>query len=253
MSGDWDYYMCLIDDAAASIFLNMELIERAPDITRSWLLSVELTMQQPREDGLSSQQEAQALYTLEDELIEQIEQATNFEYIGRLTFAGRRILYGYLSVTQSGEAEREWLEPLLQKYDDYQARYELRHDPQWLHYTQWLYPGELERAEMSNRRVVLKLQEYGDQLHVPRQVEHLIMFAARTRAALFITSMAELGYQSTSEPQAQEDGAWAVQLQRIDSVELDHINQVVHQLREHAAAHDGIYDGWGCMVVSDDP
>ena len=106
---------------------------------------------------------------------------------------------------------------------------------------------------MSNRRVVLKLKEYGDMLNVPRQLEHLILFATRARAESFMTDMGEQGFQGMIEPQQQEDGAWAVQLHRVDPVDLDHINEIVHQLRERAVLHDGIYDGWGCMVVTEDP
>jgi len=250
MSGDWDYYMCLIDDVMASIFLDMERIESAPDQALPWLLSLELTMQAPREDGLSSQQEADALYTIEDELIEALDAALEHHYVGRLTFAGRRVLYSYVAQDASTEA---LLKALIPRHPEYELRYELRQDPQWLHYTQWLYPGERERAEMSNRRVVLKLKEYGDQLTVPRQVEHLILFATRARAESFMTEMGEHGFQGMIEPQQQDDGAWAVQLHRVDPVELEHINEIVHTLSARAVLHDGIYDGWGCMVVSEEP
>ena len=254
MSGDWDYYMCLIDSKMASVFLDMEQLDSAPQPSLPYLLSIELTMLDPREDGLSGPQEAQTLYDLEDGVIDLLDEALgqDHRYVGRLTHAGKRVLYSYVAHESAEQTLRGLEQTLLAQHPGYPLKVELRHDPQWMHYMQWLYPGERERAEMSNRRVILKLQEYGDKLHVPRQVEHLALFDSRARAELFLSQMADEGFLAGDSPHPQEDGRWSAQLHRIDPVTLDHINAIVHLLRERAAQLEGAYDGWGCMVIEDD-
>jgi hypothetical protein len=54
MSDDWDFYPLLVDDQAASIFVDLGIAKIAPIRTHPTMSYLRVIMQRPREDGLAS-------------------------------------------------------------------------------------------------------------------------------------------------------------------------------------------------------
>ena len=82
---NWNYYMCQIDEMPASYFVNLALAEIAPISQRLQLIWLEIKMNQPREDGLSSSDEFDHLMVFEDEIIPSLTDGSQSIYVGRLT------------------------------------------------------------------------------------------------------------------------------------------------------------------------
>ena len=57
MSDEWDHYLCRVDGEAASIFLDMGIGKSAPIPGFNETAYLRLWMNNPRPDGLSSQEE----------------------------------------------------------------------------------------------------------------------------------------------------------------------------------------------------
>ena len=70
---NWDFFMCRIEGAPASIRTNLALIEVAPLEGLSQRLQFYIKMQNPRPDGLSSNEEYPILCDIEDALGEKAE------------------------------------------------------------------------------------------------------------------------------------------------------------------------------------
>ena len=66
MSDNWDFYRLRVDGDAASIFLDMGIAQTAPIEGYDLRAYIRVHMLNPREDGLSSQAEFEALIALED-------------------------------------------------------------------------------------------------------------------------------------------------------------------------------------------
>lgn len=241
MSEDWDFYMCEIEDHVASIFLNLSLIYDAPFEAQTQLLSLNTTMQHPREDGLSSKQEADSLYELEDQLVEIIEQHQG-QYVGRLTYQGHRVFYAYLPTDTTEEC--------LQQLQTAKAPIDIlqEEDTNWAYYKEWLYPAPLEMHDIQNRRVVMKLSEYGDQLDTARPVDHTAIFASQEDALAFKANVEADGF--IVDIQEDDSSQHVVEFQREDHVDIDNINALVRQLVERVQSYNGTYDGWGCPIVA---
>jgi hypothetical protein len=101
----WNSYLCNVNDKLASIFLNLDLRESAPDATRPWLLWIWVYFQHPRPDGLASREEFETLSALEDKLTVAVEQGCGATMGGRITTDGRREFYFYASEPQHFEEE----------------------------------------------------------------------------------------------------------------------------------------------------
>lgn len=239
MTEDWDFYMCEIEGQVASIFLDLSLIET--EHTQPQLISVNVTMQTPREDGLSSKDEAESLYTLEDILVSSFE-TIGCKYVGRLTFQGHRIFYAY----GPQDAALDTISAALLA-STHETEVSKEEDAQWAYYHEWLYPSSEEMQDIQNRRVVMKLSEYGDQLDTPRQVDHTVLFEDESHAQSFAAALEPMGFSSQTDQ--TEDGL-AVQFHRDDPVEIHHINALVRTLHQLALDHQGFYDGWGCPIVA---
>ena len=70
---NWDFFMCRIEGAPASIRTNLALIEVAPLEGLSQRLQFYIKMQNPRPDGLSSNEEYPILCDIEDAIGEKAE------------------------------------------------------------------------------------------------------------------------------------------------------------------------------------
>lgn len=59
---NWNFYMCTIDEKAASIRLNFALTEIAPVEDYTHRLTIFIKMNNPTEDGLSSNEELSLIH-----------------------------------------------------------------------------------------------------------------------------------------------------------------------------------------------
>jgi Family of unknown function (DUF695). len=95
MNEHWAAYLCNVNDKLASIFLDIDLRNIAPDVGRPWLLWVWVYCKHPRLDGLSSGEEFSTLCAIEDKLNSALNQGCQATLAGRITTEGRREFYYY--------------------------------------------------------------------------------------------------------------------------------------------------------------
>ena len=245
MSDAWDHYLCRVDGDAASIFLDMGIAGSAPVSGFDEAAYLRLWMNDPRPDGLSSQDEFDTLIAIEDALEQEIGRSDTTIYVGRNTSSGRRDFFFY---TKDSEAFRAAISAAMAKFDGYKAEIGIRPDESWSAYFDFLYPNEKQRQMMANRQTVRALGNEGDDGRTPRQVDHLILTGTREGAETIIQAVSALGFRlKPGTPFEGEDGGWGVEFDKIEApVEID---ETTIMLRELAREHGGDYDGWGCEPV----
>ena len=242
----WEFYVCRVEDAPASILLNLGFEEHAPLGEADTLYVVRIALSDPGEHGMGGAAEAELLRPIEDRITEGA-QATGLYYVGRvrsegvwqLTFYGRA---GWIDALRPTHTTTELLAG---------RRLEVRTmpDPDWGYYREFLLPDAERRRWIEDRHVVEALQERGDTLALARQVHHWTFFTSASARAGFVADAEREGFV-VDELVDTADGARAfgAQLGRVDAVELDHIHDVVMGLVELAERHDGDYDGWETSV-----
>lgn len=248
---NWDFFMCRIEGAPASIRTNLALIEVAPLEGLSQRLQFYIKMQNPRPDGLSSNEEYPILCDIEDAL------GDKAEAIGAI-LAGVVKSEGFLELwfyTQNAEALAKTCEDALQTFEGYQSGYNIAEDPEWEDYFGFLYPDEFSYQTMQNRKVLMQLEKNGDKMEVPREIDHFFYFKEAAQQQAFAKEAEAKGFKVRfNDDEFVEDRKaegkeypYMVEATREDSP-LD-IDDIVWDLLELASPFEGNYDGWGCANV----
>ena len=248
---NWDFFMCRIEGAPASIRTNLALIEVAPLEGLTQRLQFYIKMQNPRPDGLSSNEEYPILCDIEDAIGEKAE-ATGAVLAGVVRSEGFLELWFY---TQNAEALAKTCEEALQTFEGYQSGYNIAEDPEWEDYFNFLYPDEFSYQTMQNRKVLMQLEKNGDKMEVPREIDHFFYFKEAAQQQAFAKEAEAKGFKVRfNDDEFVEDRKaegkeypYMVEASREDSP-LD-IDDIVWDLLELASPFEGNYDGWGCVNV----
>ena len=248
---NWDFFMCRIEGAPASIRTNLALIEIAPLEGLSQRLQFYIKMQNPRPDGLSSNEEYPILCDIEDAIGEKAE-ATGAVLAGVVKSEGFLELWFY---TQNAEALAKTCEEALQTFEGYQSGYNIAEDPEWEDYFGFLYPDEFSYQTMQNRKVLMQLEKNGDKMEVPREIDHFIYFKEAAQQQAFAKEAEAKGFkvrfnddEFVEERKAEgKEYPYMVEATREDSPLA--IDDIVWDLLELASPFEGNYDGWGCVNV----
>ena len=92
---NWNFYMCRVDDKPASIRLNLALSNIAPVEDYKHRISIFIKMNNPTDDGLSSNEEYPMLCDIEDEVIDRLETLEDI-FAGTVKTQGRLELYVFI-------------------------------------------------------------------------------------------------------------------------------------------------------------
>lgn len=246
MTDQWDFYFCNVDDKPASMFVDLGAVKRAPDVSLPIMGYLRLFMNSPRADGLSSQEEFDVLSEFEDK-IKTLQNAERL-YVGRCTTNSCRDFVFYL------KREDNWENAISLFIESFPAyRYEVgaRPDPDWGTYLNYLYPSEIDRQRIENRRVCEALERNGDKLTHEREIDHWIYFDTRESRDAFVLAASCQGFtvRKLSDPD-EESKTYSAQLWRNDIPEYGRIDDITIPLFVLAKEHNGSYDGWETHVVS---
>ena len=248
MSGAWDFYFARINDAPASIFIDLGIRADVPLEKRPWLLWVWVRLKSPKPDGLATNEESTGLNPVGEALEAAISATCGAQLVARVTGAGRREFYFY--ATEPGELQSASASAM-KGLPDYKFEYGSTFQPEWDQYLM-LFPSDSNLERMHNRRVLQDLGRQGDVHEVPRKVEHWLHFSDEaTRAACRDTLKAiEFAVEDESvSDEESEDLRYQLVVSRVDSVDSHTINGITIELARLAREHDGAYEGWDCAVT----
>jgi hypothetical protein len=244
MDDDWDFYPCRIDDYAASIVLNLRYAGAEPPAAATTLYRVRLAMREPDEHGMGTAAEATAMNAYEADVARRAEEG-ELLYVARVRSRAdwELVFYGAPDRAAALQAVRD-------VFVDRRTEVDVRPDPDWGYYREFLLPDDERRRWMHDRRLVEVLAREGDALTTPRRVDHWAHFRTAEARDGFVQAALKAGFEL--QRAAEVSGKplpFGAQVFRIDAVELEHIHDVVMQLVELAADAGGDYEGWESAVV----
>lgn len=247
-SEGFDFYMVDLGDAPASIFLDLAAAAHAPLKTHPIRLIVRAAMERPRDDGLRSSDEADALFELED-AITAVLAPLDAIFVGRIVARGNCDLFFYLPP----RVDRTKVEATVRGVTgEYAVSLTVGSDPDWTTYFQALYPDTREQQLMANRRVCEELAKHGDLHALPRQIDHLAYFPDEASARAVGDRLSALGFEVKPATAPEPDGAhqmWSLAFHRVDSLADGGIDEVTVQILDVLEGTGGHYDGWDCRVT----
>ncbi len=244
MSDNWNTYFTSIDDKPASVLLDMNPWDDGDldKFVRLYRLSVSL--KEPNENGLTTNQEADALYAIEDSINDAL--SGHYRFVGRITTAGKRDFYYYTELPDESELASLVVKPL-ERYSYTIVRVEETNLGDF--HREVLYPNAKERQRIANRLLADRLRELGDDLESPRTVNHWIYFDSTEQRNRFKHIVHKVGFRIEEEP--DEEQPYKLRISRTDDVHFHAISEVTDYLVDAAEQCHGDYDGWESIVLQE--
>jgi len=248
MSDDWDFYMLRVDDKPASIMVDLGIRSDVPYKTHPFMGYLRTRMNNPRPDGLSSQEEFETLSKLED-AVEAVftDRDTEHVYVGRNTSDGNRDFYFY---TQNLDKLHSKMTHILEEFSNYEFEQGGRADENWEVYLGFLFPSPVDFQRIHNRRVCYNLEKHGDSLQQAREIDHRVYFKKKSNLKLFSEFLSQQKFEITGTGRTKPlVGDHFIDFKRIDYP--NNIDEIVDEIFLKSVELDGDYDGWGCPVVTE--
>lgn len=245
----WDFYFCKVEGQPASIMLNLALSKIAPLTEYRYLIYVFVRLRNPNEIGLTTQEEAENLYRLEDRLSSALEQYLEGFYVARNTTQGRREFYFYCSTITDYPA---LLEEVMRDFPEYKYSFGDQVDPEWGFFFDFLMPSPSEYLTIRNRQALLQLEEQGDRHELYRPVTHVLSFPSGEKRFNFLIHMKSRGYEEGDDYflESHEAHSYRLEISRRDKVEFFHIENLVRDVSKIASQFEGLYHGWRSQATT---
>jgi len=238
---NWRSYPIESEDTMGFTMTDLGWVEPPPDLP--WCLRLSVEFAEPGPEGLGGSEEMEELSAGEDTFLAAVA-STGVIHVARVRLAGEVAWFLYAASEEILEELGNAAAQALQR----DVSVGSQHDPEWNIYASLLPSPAVERW-MGDCDVIDALEQHGDPLTTPREVNHYVYFEDRATATSFAMAGEEEGFTSQlKEPDADNDH-FSVILTHQSPVDLDTISEITQRLSERAEELDGDYDGWECKLV----
>lgn len=230
---EWDFYPCDVENAPASILINLRFMYEDPREENDHVHHAILRMQDPGPQGMGTQTEMERLSPIEDAIFDRAEQA-GAEPVGRFRSQGlwRLSAYGPQSLPWA-----EWIRELAGP----EVEVHSERDPEFNYVNDFLLPDAERHQWIMDRRVCDQLLAHGDEPALVRPVNHFIDYEGEPPAAL-LAALKGLGFEVN-------DLGDSLECTKLHDTQLEPVHALVMDLIELADQHDAGYDGWGAPIT----
>jgi hypothetical protein len=237
------FYPADVDGAPAAFVVDLEQEPRASHATR---ITVSVSMLEPESDGLRSEGEMQDLDTLQTKLTERLARAAGADCVGFYDLRGVATFVFYakkpITVAEATVA--------IADTHPYEADVLVDEDPEWRFYIDALFPDAYALQGIWNRLIVDELESHGDELHEPRDVDHVATFPSTATAQKAAKKLGAAHFKVDGIGKADEDGRFEVAFHRAETLEEGKPDRFSSEILDIILPLDGEYDGWGAPAVT---
>jgi len=228
-ANEWDFYPCRVEDAPASILINLRFAQEDPRDENDHVHHALLVMKEAGPQGIGTQAEMERLSPIEDAVFDRAEQA-GAQPVGRVRSQGiwRLSVYGPETLPWAS-----WLRELAGPDVEVQSD----PDPEFNYVNDFLLPDGERYQWIMDRRACDQLRKQGDEPSLVRPVTHFIDYEDEASGVL-IEAVKALGF-------TVNDLGTSLECTKLHDTQLDTVHEVVMALAELADQHDAVYDGWG--------
>lgn len=248
---DWGIYLCnaFTCDLPAVIRTNLAL--RYFECTANYpkRLELQILYKNADDNGFPTREEGEYVYSIEDAVVEIIEQHGDM-LVGVVRCDERVRIVSY--VKNELGYDDEISEIMSENFPDYAYTFAVFEDKDWDMYFQALYPDKYEYQSIMNRKLIENIKSDGDSM-VPRVLEHCLLFKTEENGEAFLAKVMEDCFiKLSSEDQNDNEDIdkeypYVLVIGREDTFE--NIDETVWYLMDLAEEFDGEYSGWGCHIV----
>lgn len=191
-----------------------------------------------------SQEDIEVFLEMKESIILTLEKNSMVKYVGQRQIDGWVEFYFYsLNSKNLQKSIIKYLSESSLQFESGVVR-----DTKWDFYTANLMPSELEYCFMESQKIVRHLEEEGDLVHMPREVEHYAMFEINTQKQRFIDSAIENGFEFKDDISTDEC-EHGVALVKVHNLQSDILNGVINELYDAAKIEHGHYELWSTTLA----
>ena len=248
---DWGIYLCnaFACDLPAVIRTNLALRDFEFTANYPKRLELQILYKNADDNGFPTKEEGEYVYSIEDAVVEIIEQHGDIlagvvrcdERVRIVSYAKNELGY-YVEIS----------EMMSENFPEYAYTFAVFEDKDWDMYFHALYPDKYEYQSIMNMRLIENIKSDGDSM-VPRVLEHCLLFKTEENGEAFLAKVMEDCFiKLSSEDQNDNEDIdkeypYVLVIGREDAFE--NIDETVWYLMDLAEEFDGEYSGWGCHIV----
>lgn len=241
---NWQIYPSQVKGEFALFAVDMGAAKVAPIPELANLYWLRIVFSSDRPDGMPDEDEAAQLSEVEDWWLDRMK-GEGGVHVARMTCAGRRELFGYAKSDMIDDVVAEGRRLFGERYD---FEGNLRPDPNWEVYSEFLYPDPMAQQRIHNFQVVTQLRHSGDVAGVTRPIDHSASFSTDAARKQFVDEIVEAGFEVTAQEEGQGDLSFQLRFQSHNTTDLATIDAIVLPLWVRSRELEGRYDGWGTEV-----
>ena len=230
----------LQDSSSLNIEVDVDASEYKDE--NPWLFSIFV-----KYDGLDENKEGyEEFLETKESLIISLEHEEKTKYVGSRIVDGWSEFYFYAQDSKK-------LDTIVAKIltpSSYTFESNVVRDSKWGFYETQLFPTELEFCHIQSSKIIFLLEEEGDDLSVPRDVEHYISFETPTQKNRFVNTLNIDGFTFKDEI-SSEEFEHGVALVKNHKVTDEEVTNVVDELFSEIKKEHGYYEGWSTVLVAE--
>ena len=172
---------------------------------------------------------------------------------GKVHYMGSRVVDGWSEFyfCASDSKELNSMSTAILKGSGYVYESNVVKDNKWNFYETQLFPTELEQHNIQTAKIVFLLEEEGDDLSVPRNVEHYVSFEMPTQKNRFINTLDIDGF-TFKDDISSEEFENGVAIVKKHAVTYEEVTKVIAELFEFIKQEGGYYEGWSTTLTNSD-
>ena len=236
-------YFTRIDEDGSVINIETDSNAYAYSNRYSWLFSVfmKFDASDKNSDGFEEFLETK------ESLIIALEHDEKAKYVGSRIVDGWSELYFY-AVDSKG---LDVIAANILTPNNYLHESNVVRDAKWDFHHKYLTPTELELCHIQSDKIIYLLEEEGDDLAVPRVVEHYVSFTTPTQKSRFLDTLALEGFDFKDEISSDEFEN-GVALTKEHALTAQEVKKVVEELFEAVKQEQGYYEGWSTTLANEE-
>ena len=248
MQDYWENYVKAVDGHKAMVSFNASVADIVPDAEYMYVSFVKAKLNNPKEDGLVTEEEANDVGFIEDRLEMESLRWRSGQYIGRI------ISQGYVTFIYYLKLDFEWGDTVaaaMSHFKEYSYELGSRVDMEWEVYQKLLFPTIKEWQMISNHHSCDQLKEQGDNLRLERAIEHKAYFTTKEERQNFIALIEAENFKNQKEMEVpfNDKTMYGVQFYRLDIPFYYNIDELTMKLIDMSNSCNGNYDGWESSLV----
>ena len=248
---DWCIYLCnaYACDLPAVIRTNLALRDFEFTVNYPKRLHLQILYKNADDNGFPTREEGEYVYSIEDAVVEIIEQ--HGDILAGVVKCDERVRIVSYAKNELGYYD-EISEMMSEKFPDYAYTLAVVEDENWELYFQALYPDRYEYQSIMNMRLIENIKSDCDSM-VPRVLEHCLLFKTEENGEAFLAKVMEDSFIKLSSEDLSnnedidKEYPYVLVIGREDAFE--NIDEIVWYLMDLAEEFNGEYSGWGCHIV----